>query len=156
MPSCKEAILAFDARHGDWVRDRNYVRYADGAVREAVSAYPALQEPPSDPQARARRILQYHECRLRHAIDDFDRCKQRLHDFAKASLRERNPGLGDAELAELQAFKGKVKATQADVDQARTALQEVTPPQVPAMERVLAENVRRNQSFLNALRGVEV
>lgn len=149
-------ILGDDRRQGsDGIRDGEWIRYSNGALRAAGSDR-ELIEPPKDPSERIRLQIRYQELLLQSVRDEFHQFRDQLNQLANAAQQAgRSPPSYD-ELLKLLELKATVKARQQDVIDLRAALDEINEGR--RIQRRLDENADENamelaacRSFLNAL-----
>ena len=107
-------IADFDKRHGANVFAEGWIRFEDGAVREA-DPLGLMMEPPADPYERARRQAHYRKIVCERAVRAFDQAKQQAASMAHANLNSEMCGpapMVESVVTELKALQSRARDRQ--------------------------------------------
>jgi hypothetical protein len=156
--SCGHRVRTFDERHGDFVLlEDDYLYFADGARRER-NPLGLLDDGPTDPVKRQKRIVFFWEKKLELAIEEFSVRKRSMLAFVRAHLKDSRsaaPGRDPEQIAVLKNLKKKVVAANTCLDLAKQKLKELQ-PRVERDEKQHAEALQRLAEYEQEIQHIEV
>jgi len=155
-----QRVKAFDAYHGgdEAIRVGEEVLFPDGAKREA-NPLGLLDDGPTDPHLRAKRILRYHEIRLRRAVRDFENERDGMIALAKSHLqssRTPEPPPAEETVERLKQLRRAVRLRQKAVHEAREHAEGMKPAELTAREEADSANKEATETLLTEIEQIKI
>jgi hypothetical protein len=153
-----QRIAAFDRLHGASIFHEGFIRFEDGACREA-NPLGVMVDPPADPWDRAKRVLMYRKIIFQRAVRAFDQAKQGYAQMAQAQLNSQTCGPApamDFTTSELKRLQSAARAAKRSYDKAVAAVEAATPAWRRNMEAQNVRNRADNEALLNSVRSIEI
>ena len=158
MGSVNYRLATFDKLHGASVYDEGWIRFEDGACREA-DPMGVMMDPPAHPFDLAKRKARYHKVVFERAMRAFDNAKQNLRDIAGMNLNSPvcgpAPAIEDA-IGNLKALQAVALAAKEKHDKALAGVEAARPDRDRVNELMNQQNQERNRNLLNALEKIEL
>jgi len=157
---------AFDAEHGDFVCQGDYIYFIDGAKRAKNPVGLQIGVPYAENE-KFKRVLFYWQLKLKLAIQAFDHVKAMMVQAAKSNatygtgqgqkiLLKYGPPDKEAAVAELQRLKSAADEISAKYEEAKQAITDTT-PQEDKDKREMDQRCRAAWSnYLNDLEQIEI
>lgn len=151
-------IAAFDKSHGASVYHDGWIRFVDGAYREA-NPLGLMVDPPTEPYELAKRKSHYHKIVFERAVRAFDQAKNNLRMMAQNNLASHICGpapMTEQATADLKRLQQAAKAAKVNHDKAVAAVEASKPAYMRANEQTQLENQQRNRELLSRINEIEL
>lgn len=147
-------VRAFDTENGrDCIRLGGMLVYSNGARRDPDPLGPLI-DPPDNDYERNRIVVQYWEERVRRARGAFQKLKRKCqHDADDPELPVEDT---EGAVQQLTTLRAEIKATEAQLRDAKAALTACTPLEVLNRTRVSPAIRRHNADFLAEVAKIKI
>ena len=159
MPTVKDRINDFIARHGDFVLLDGIILHEDGAAREP-NAYGYLKDPPADVYECNKLKVRFCEKKLSLAAEEFSALKRNVLLQTKANMQgNRCSAPSDAQkeaVALLKTLKKKVGYFKHKLNEAKTNMEQSRPKWMTEREIDTENNRIENEKLRDELSEIEI